>query len=113
MHPSSSSDTDIYAAASSSSQEKQRLTPVHTEPDGLDADENRDRRTGTGNGNGNGIGSSGTAGSRYYRRYFASGAHKKNLQKAPFITWPVKGTEEIWIEPEQEAVEWLSLFYGT
>jgi hypothetical protein len=50
--------------------------------------------------------------SRFYRSYFADGAHRKNIRKAPWVSLPVRGTEEIWIETEQEAVEWLSLFYG-
>lgn len=46
------------------------------------------------------------------RAYFVKGAHKKSIRKAPWVTLPVRGTEDIWIEKDQEAVEWLSLFYG-
>lgn len=48
----------------------------------------------------------------YFGQYLTTGPHKKSIPGSKWVSTPVNGTEEKWIEKEQEAVEWLSLFYG-
>jgi hypothetical protein len=50
--------------------------------------------------------------SDYFGQYLTKGPHKKSIPESSWVSTPVNGTEEKWIEKEQEAVEWLSLFYG-
>lgn len=116
LHSSSTESSDLFGPGSPQSVEKNERSPIvlrKQPPARCRSEDGGSRRGSASVRGGHGKEESGeTDKSLYYRDYFASGAHRKDLKRTPWISKPVKGSEEIWIEAEQEAVEWLSLFYG-
>ena len=43
---------------------------------------------------------------------FWGGAHHKAWEKSPWVQLPLQEPDGRWIPEEQQATEWLSLFYG-
>lgn len=109
IHSSSSQESDLTDSPASHDKSPQSPTSLRSARNrSINGDSNYGSREIRGNGS---IGAS-TSQHRAFKDYFAHGAHRRNVRKAPWISRPARDTEEVWIEREQEAVEWLSLFYG-